>query len=108
MIAMNKQTIRWVQISKERAKERWAAGDLITLVPCRLNPGNPLGRTFTVDPACYMNRAGGVATTAFNLMYDEWAHRNTSYEAGAYAHYYVAKPAPKAERLEDVICEGRR
>jgi hypothetical protein len=43
--------------------------------------------------------AGSVEATAWNLMYNEWSHYNTSHEMGAYAHYYVAKDQP-------VLCGG--
>jgi hypothetical protein len=35
--------------------------------------------------------AGSLEATAWNLMYNAWSHSNTSYEVGAYAHYYLAK-----------------
>ena len=109
-------SVRWVRITKERAQERWAAGDSITLCPCNLHPSNPWGTACTISPSCYMGRArangpgsplwaGSVELTAFNLMVDEWSFHNSSFTAGRYAHFYIAKPIKK--QVEDVICAGR-
>lgn len=117
MVAKPESKVRWVRLTIQRAKERWAAGDAITLVPCKCSPESPCGFAVTIDPAAYMEKAkayrdsklwaGSVEKTAWRLMYNNWSHYNTGPEVGNYAHYYIAKPLPK-QRLEDTICEGRR
>lgn len=116
MVALPKQNrVRWVRLTIQRAKERWANGDAITLVPCKCSPESPWGLAITIDPACFMGKArayrdsslwaGSVEETAWRLMYAHWMYYNTGPEVGNYAHYYIAKPLPK-QRLEDAICEG--
>ena len=118
MIAMlKKTTVRWVRLTTQRAKERWANGDAITLVPCKCSPASPIGLSVTIDPAGFMSRArayrgstlwaGSVEETAWEIMQNHWLHYNAGHEVGQYAHYYIAKPLPN-RRVEDVVCEGRR
>ena len=115
MIATIEQPrVRWVQLTRERAKERWFNGDAITLVACKCHPAGLFGLAVDIYPEGYMAEArsygrhsplwkGSVKETAWYLMYQEWSQSSTSFDLGAYAHFYIAKPLPK-----DESCEARR
>jgi hypothetical protein len=101
-----KETLR--RITKAEARRRFAAGQPFLLCPCKLTPGLPFDVSYRVGPylagewrqraAWYAPRpgeptsplwTGDIDSTAWALMYDNWASSNTSWEAGYYAHYYI-------------------
>ncbi len=104
MIATIEQPkVRWVQLTRERAKERWFSGDAITLIPCKCSPTGPSGLAVEVYPEGFMVEArsygrhsplwkGSVEETAWYLMYQEWAYSSTGFDLGAHANFYIAKP----------------
>lgn len=96
------------RISKREARRRFANYQPIVLSPCKMMPGFPFATHITVtakEATEYQERAiwyspdgispsadlwkGNVNDTAWNLMYNNWAFFNTSFELGYYAHYYI-------------------
>lgn len=110
MVTRVKPVMRWVRISMQRAKERWAEGKSIIMVPCKCSPGSIFDQITVVFPDSWMHRAeehgplsllwaGSVEKTAWNLMYNLWQSRSASYTMGYYAHYYIAKPLKEKEHV---------
>ncbi len=92
--------LEWERITLKRAKENWAAGLPITLIPCKCHPGSQWGIAYTIYPEPWVERAkayrehptlwkGTVEKTSWALMYTNWAHYNAGPELGSYAHYYM-------------------
>jgi hypothetical protein len=98
----------FLRISKATARKRFANGESITLCPCKLRPGFPFSPHSTLYPESiesWKERAqwyapktddpnnemwrGSINATAWDLMMNDWAFYNTSYEQGYYASYWV-------------------
>lgn len=96
------------RITKREARRRFAKGLPFALCPCKMMPGGPWAIHSTVYPddiAEYKEKAtwyapdgispsdtlweGTVDATAWDLLYNNWAFYNTSWETGYYAAYYV-------------------
>lgn len=88
------------RISKREAKKLFSEGNkVIYLCPCKMYPSNPWNMACAISGKEYLERAemyrnhetlwkGTKEETAWQLMYNDWAFYNTSYETGYYAHYY--------------------
>ena len=85
------------RITKHQAKKLFVAGQAFYLCPRKLRPGYPFNPAYCVS-ADYLSRyrsdSGaykGVASDqeAWDTLYTNWAHYNTSYEQGYYAAYYI-------------------
>jgi hypothetical protein len=99
----------FVRISKREAQKRFNAGTMpVYLCPCKLRPGFPwnvacliFGKEYLEDAERYAPRPDGtdgsilwkgtLEKTAWDLLYNNWAYYNATYETGYYAHYYVQK-----------------
>jgi hypothetical protein len=105
---MNNYTIRdnattFVRISKRAAQKLFAEGNKqFCLCPHKLRPGFPFaphvsvcGKEYLEDAKRYETNVhlwkGTIEKTAWDLMYNNWAYYNASYEAGYYAAYYVER-----------------
>jgi len=94
------QKVRWLKITKQQARKRFAHGDLIHLCPCKMAPGGVLSLTCLIESQDYLEKAktyrshpdlwkGTVEETAWSLMYNIWEYHNASWETGYYPHYYI-------------------
>ncbi len=92
--------IRWLKITKQKAKKRFVNGDVIHLCPCKMAPGGSLSLACGVEGKPYLERAetfrghpdlwhNTLEETAWSLMYSIWEYHNASWETGSYAHYYI-------------------
>lgn len=75
------------RITKSAAKKRFMAGEIVHLCPVKMSPGGPFAMSCAIHPAEYMERYG--APDAWDRMYANWSHYNTSHECGNYASYWV-------------------
>ena len=104
--SMTASTVRWVRLTKHRAMERFANGDMIFLCPCKMSPLGPFSSAALISGREYLEKAkdyrdhptlwrGSLEATAWHLIYADWEYYNASWEGGYYAHYYVQKPLPR-------------
>lgn len=87
------------RITKREAFARFRDNLPLVLCPRKMRPGYPFAMHSSVTPADwterlftsipYRNDPEGVARHAWEVMYNEWAYYNASYETGYYAAYYV-------------------
>ncbi len=97
---------QFIRISKRAARKLFAEGNkMFYLCPCKLYPGSPwnvaalvCGREYLETARARMERDAdqltdpwndSVESLAWDLLYNNWAFYNASYETGYYAHYYV-------------------
>jgi hypothetical protein len=107
---------KYRRITKRDARRRFAANEPILLIGCKFYPSTPFNQAVCVYGAEYLERAkqyrndsfsglwkGSVENTAWDLMYNNWAYYNTSYETGYYAHYYVEEEErlPTPDELQE-------
>ena len=85
------------RITKQHARKRFAAGQAFYLCPRKMCPDYPFSPAYPVS-ADYLRRyrsdsgvyKGDVSDQeAWDALYNNWAHYNTSYEQGYYAAYYI-------------------
>jgi hypothetical protein len=92
--------MQFTKITKAAAKKRFAANQPVYLCPCKMRPGGPFNSACLIFGKEYLEQAegyrnndilwkGNLEATAWNLMYNNWAFYNTSYETGYYAAYYI-------------------
>lgn len=89
------------RITKREAQAKFYTGvEGIILCPCKFRPDGPFSMGCRVFGREWLDKAEGYAdspdlwkgtinSTAWSLMYNNWAYYDTSYETGYYAHYYV-------------------
>lgn len=94
------------RISKRHAKKLFADGvSCIVICPCKMIPDGPWSMGCRISGKEYLGNAefykpqegrivsvlwkGTLEETAWQLMYNNWAFYNTSWETGYYAHYYI-------------------
>lgn len=91
-----------IRITKRQAQARFNQGKPIILCPCKFYPGGPFSMGWTCYPKEYLEKAewyrndgtlwkGSIELTAWDLMFNNWAFYNASYETGYYPHYYIEK-----------------
>lgn len=93
------------RITIHQAKKLFADGTSIIIVcPCKFHPAGPFSMGCRISGKEYLENAewyspekgkesdlwkGTLEKTAWDLMYNNWAFYNTSFETGYYAHYYI-------------------
>lgn len=93
------------RITKKEAQTLFAQGKPVYLNPCKFMPSTPFNQACLILGKEYLDKAaeygpkgtfpneklwkGTVEQTAWDLMYNNWAFYNATYETGYYAHYYV-------------------
>ncbi len=89
------------KVSKRTAQKLFNEGDkIIILPPCKMYPMGAFSLGCRIAGKEYLQKAeeygpecdlwkGSIERTAWDLMYNNWAFYNTSYECGYYAHYYI-------------------
>jgi len=94
--------VKWIRITKRKAKACFAKDEAIFLCPCKMAPGSlwnvevwiqgqpylDKAETYRGDPALWK---GTLEETAWSLMYSIWEYHNVSWETGYYAHYYIRR-----------------
>lgn len=85
------------RITKAEARKRFAANQALYVCPVKLHPFPPLSSAALVFGANYEpcevdNSWKGeepYTISAWDVMYNNWAYYNASWEAGYYASYWV-------------------
>ena len=96
--------LKYTRISIKEAKRRFCLSIPFNICPHKLRPGFPFACDITImsgkewlfraidykehNPVFY---TGTPEKIAWNLMYDNWAYYNTSWETGYYAWFYDVK-----------------
>jgi hypothetical protein len=95
--------VQFTRITKRQAMARFNKGLPFYLCPCKLRPGWPWNFAILIansedyreDANKYRDNPtlwkDSVEQTAWELLYNNWAYYNTSYEMGYYAHYYYVE-----------------
>jgi len=93
--------VQFSRISIFEARKRFTSGKAFYICPCKMRPGGGFnmaclilsGKEWANQAEIYTDNPklwkGTIEKTAWELMYNNWNHYNTSYETGYYAHYYV-------------------
>jgi hypothetical protein len=78
---MNKIRVNgFIRISKQAAKKRYEAQQLVVITPCKCAPGNKW---------CIENRMFNVGGRTFDQYVNEWSYYNCNSELGRYPAFYV-------------------